>query len=132
MAGSFGRNSQRSMDRHKISQQTSHSGSLWSYRNPRKLRSDFDRHHRSEPNARPVDGNANIQREPHTIGEPYGSYQIEKEHERSESTEMRTKTLSDYPLLIGEVLRRPELRRLRKIRSKNLRRVGQSRAENLV
>jgi hypothetical protein len=27
---------------------------------------------------------------------------------------MRTKTLSDYPLLIGEILRRAELRRLRK------------------
>jgi hypothetical protein len=27
---------------------------------------------------------------------------------------MRTKTLSDYPLLIGEILRRAELRRQRK------------------
>lgn len=31
---------------------------------------------------------------------------------------MRTKTLSQYPLLIGEVLRRSELRRLRKERRK--------------
>jgi hypothetical protein len=45
---------------------------------------------------------------------------------------MRTKTLSDYPLLIGEVLRRSELRRLRKVRWKIFWRVGRSRAENTV
>jgi hypothetical protein len=36
---------------------------------------------------------------------------------------MRTKTLSDYPLLIGEILRRSELRRLRKEQRKNFWRV---------
>jgi hypothetical protein len=37
---------------------------------------------------------------------------------------MKTKTLSDYPLLIGEVLRRSELRRLRREQRKSFWRVG--------
>jgi hypothetical protein len=43
---------------------------------------------------------------------------------------MRTKTLSDYPLLIGEIIRRSEVRRLRKERWKTFWRIAPSRSKH--
>jgi len=44
------------------------------------------------------EGNADIQRKPHAVDQSHPSYQGEKGHEGNQSTPMRTKTLSDYPL----------------------------------